>query len=108
MNKWHGRLPALLLAAILLSTSPLVPAGGRDVPDHIAEGTSESSLPPLGSDCGASAAVTSVGTGLLAMDVLTAPDGTVTLQSSLLRQAGQVLNKILAPGGDKDTTCTAD
>ena len=102
-----GRLPALLIVATLLTASPLGLAGGRDVPDHIAEGSSESYTPPADWNC-QDRALTTVSVGWVSMDILTAPDGTVSMQMSLVRQAGDLLKPLLAPEEDGSGTCSAD
>jgi hypothetical protein len=107
MRDRNGRLPALLLVATLLTASPLGLAGGRDVPDHIAEGSSESYTPPAQWDC-ADDAVTSVSAGWISIDIVTAPDGTISMQPSLLRAAGDLLLRVFAPRNDAGGTCSAD
>jgi len=107
MRDWKSRLPALMLTATLLVSAPLAVSGGRDVPDHIAEGSSETYDPSAGLGCQDSA-VTRVTVGWLSVDILTAPDGTISMQSSLLREAGQFLKRILVPGEVAGDSCTAD
>jgi hypothetical protein len=107
MKDWKSRLPAMMLAAALLTAAPLAVSGGRDVPDHIAEGSDESYAPVIGGDCTGSA-VTRVAVGWLSFDIVTAPDGTVSMHPSLVRTASQILRRVLAPGRDTGDSCTAD
>lgn len=107
MRNRIGRLPALLLVATLLTASPFGLAGGRDVPDHIAEGSSESYTPPTSWDC-TDDAVVSVSVGGVSMDIVTAADGTISMQPSLVRAAGDFLLRIFAPRDDVGGTCSTD
>ena len=104
MTDPNKRLPALALVAMLLLVGTPVLSGGRDVPDHIAEGSSNSETGQIEGVCSPDA-VTQVTVSGLSLDVITAPDGTVTMQPTLFSQAGQFLRQILSPEGGPEDSC---
>lgn len=109
MRNWKQKLPAFLLSAALLTLSVPTWPGGRDVPDRKSDSSSSSEEYVMPGDgetrCPEYQVVTIFSFGIISLDVIWMPEGSVRLQPSLVTSATWILHRVSGTGR---RSCSAD